>query len=486
MKRRTRILSVLAVIMAAAVLFAGVAFAASSTYSKYTGKNYNHDAAFANYLIVDGIDVSAFQENIDWKKVKADGIDFAIIRVGGRGYGSAGNTYNDKYFTANMRGAKQNGIMVGVYYFSQAKTEAEAEDEVNKAVALLNNAGYTAKDLDLPLFMDYEGGSNYRINDDDMSKSKRTEVAQHWMNYAVEKGFTSGIYTDLNFGTVKVNGKYLSQNHNYWAAQYYTTNQFTFDYCWWQYASNGKVSGVSGSCDMNFWYLNPNNKSTLDLSNNSSLRELSGLQEGQQNDATAVASLADCQAAISGTSEYTYESGKWYEPEITVTYNGQTLVKDKDYKVRYVLNSKVGTAYAVAVGMGSYVDYKMIPFTIKQKPAAPAATVTKTDPNQKIINGVQSMPIKLKSKKQKSGIKLTWTRSTKYKLDYIEIYRSNKKGSGYTLIAKTKTGGVKTYLNKKSKLKRGKRYYYKVRGVRTISGKKYYTKWSNAAYRKWR
>ena len=136
--------------------------------------------------------------------------------------------------------------------------------------------------------------------------------------------------------------------------------------------------------------------------------------------------------------------------------------------------------------MGSYVDYKMIPFTIKQKPAAPAATVTKTDPNQKIINGVQSMPIKLKSKKQKSGIKLTWTRSTKYKLDYIEIYRSNKKGSGYTLIAKTKTGGVKTYLNKKSKLKRGKRYYYKVRGVRTISGKKYYTKWSNAAYRKWR
>jgi len=72
MKRRTRILSVLAVIMAAAVLFAGVAFAASSTYSKYTGKNYNHDAAFANYLIVDGIDVSAFQENIDWKKVKAE------------------------------------------------------------------------------------------------------------------------------------------------------------------------------------------------------------------------------------------------------------------------------------------------------------------------------------------------------------------------------------------------------------------------------
>ncbi len=278
MKRRTRILSVLAVILALAVLLTGLSFAATATKSKYTGKTYNHNAALSNYVVVDGIDVSTFQGNIDWKKVKADGIDFAIIRVAGRGYGSAGNMYNDTKFAANIKGAKANGIMVGLYFFSQSKNEAESRAEVDKALALLKSAGYTVNDLDLPLFMDYEmSGSNYRIYG--LSKTARTNIAKYWMNYAQSKGFTAGIYTDLNFGTVRLNGKALSESYNYWGAQYYTTNQFTHSYSWWQYASNGKVNGISGESDMNFWYINPDNKPTANVE--STLREQSGFQTGQ-------------------------------------------------------------------------------------------------------------------------------------------------------------------------------------------------------------
>ncbi len=492
MKRRTRLLSILTVILALAVLLTGLSFAATATKSKYTGKTYNHNAALSNYVVVDGIDVSTFQGNIDWKKVKADGIDFAIIRAGGRFYQSGG-LYSDDKFVSNMKGAKANGIMVGLYFFSQSKNEAESRAEVDKALALLKSAGYTVNDLDLPLFMDYEmSGSNYRIYG--LSKTARTNIAKYWMNYAQSKGFTAGIYTDLNFGTVRLNGKALSESYNYWGAQYYTTNQFTHNYSWWQYASNGKVNGISGESDMNFWYINPDNKPTTNVE--STLREQSGFQTGQQDKVTPSGSIAACNVSISGGGEVTYTTAKRYEPQLTVKYNDKTLTLNKDYKVRYVKNTKVGTAYAIVIGMGEYVDYKMVPFKIQkeeaevtepEEPAAPAPVVEapKPDPNKAIIAGVKSMPIKLKSKKQKSGIKLTWSRSTKYKLDYIEIYRSTKKGSGYTCIAKTKTGGVKTYLNKKSKLKRGKRYYYKVRGVRTIAGKKYYTKWSNAAYRKW-
>lgn len=484
MKRKTRIVSILAVTIIVALFFAAYAYAATNTYSKYTGKTYNQNAALSKYVVVDGVDVSTFQGTVDWKKVKNDGIDFAIIRVAGRGYGSAGNMYNDTKFAANMKGAKENGLMVGIYFFSQAKTNAEAKAEVDKAITLLKSAGYTVNDLDLPLFMDYESGSGYRI-EKGMTKASRTNVAKYWMDYAEKKGFTSGIYTDLNFGTVKVNGKVLAQSYNYWAAQYYTTNQFTFNYSWWQYASNGKVKGIAGNSDMNFWYINPDNKPTINST--STLREQSGFQTGQQNKKTPEGSVATCTVNISGTDEFTYTSGKRYEPKLVVKHGSEVLTLNEDYKVRYIHNAKVGTAYAIAIGMGDYVDYKMVPFEIKkaETESTPAAEEPKPNPNQKIINGVKAMTIKLSSVKQTKGIRLNWSRATTYKLDTIQIYRSTKKTSGYKLIYSTKTGGSKTYLNKKAALKKGKRYYYKVRGVRTINGKKYYTKWSNLANRKW-
>ena len=112
-------------------------------------------------------------------------------------------------------------------------------------------------------------------------------------------------------------------------------------------------------------------------------------------------------------------------------------------------------------------------------------TTPSTGKNAKLIKGVQNTTIILKSKLMKSGkIRLTWTKSKGYKLDRFEIYRSVKKNSGYGKKAffTTKDGSSSKYLNTKS-LKKGKAYYYKLRGVRIIGGKKYYTKWSNKTWR---
>ena len=99
----------------ALVVSSAAAFAATTTTSKYTGGKLTHNSRFDNMLFIDGVDVSAWQEDIDWVKAKADGIDFAIIRIAGRGYGDEGKMYADAEYAEHIRGAREAGIMVGIY-----------------------------------------------------------------------------------------------------------------------------------------------------------------------------------------------------------------------------------------------------------------------------------------------------------------------------------------------------------------------------------
>ena len=121
-RMRKRILIVLAVITAM-VFTSTFASAQTKTVSRYNGSTYTHADKYDDCIVVNGVDVSVYQKTTDWKKAKADGIDFAIIRVGGRGYGAAGNMYADDYFKKNIEGAKAAGLMVGIYFFSQAINE---------------------------------------------------------------------------------------------------------------------------------------------------------------------------------------------------------------------------------------------------------------------------------------------------------------------------------------------------------------------------
>ena len=138
---------------------------------------------------------------------------------------------------------------------------------------------------------------------------------------------------------------------------------------------------------------------------------------------------------------------------------------------------------AEATGSTVTIDPTSTGTTEPTNPTEP--TTPSADKNAKLVKGVQNTTIVLKSKLTKGGkVLLTWTKSKGYKVDRFEVYRSVKKNRGYGTKAffSTKDGSWAKYLNTKN-LKAGKTYYYKVRGVRTIDGQKYYTQWSNKAWR---
>ena len=328
------------ILIGALVFTTAFAFAGTSV-SRYTGKTYSHNSRFDNSVMVNGLDVSIYQKTINWQQAKADGIDFAIARVGGRGYGAAGKMYSDDNFKQNIQGAKAAGMLVGIYFFSQAIDEMEAIAEARYAVELMHEAG--VYELDLPIFMDYEfsGGSAGRLTQAKLSKTKATRIARAFCEEVKLLGYKPGIYANLNFLNNTIDGAALGKDYPIWAAQYNSQCDFTGDYIWWQYASSGKVSGISASNDCNFWYIDRNPQPTTP------------------------SSLANAQVVLTGSSSYTYDGGQSFTPSVSVSLGGVPLTEGVDYNVRYVNNTQAGTAYAMIMGKGLYSDYQMVPFEIK-------------------------------------------------------------------------------------------------------------------------
>ncbi|SFU87450.1 glycoside hydrolase family 25 protein [Butyrivibrio sp. INlla21] len=192
-----------------------------------------------------GIDVSKWNGSIDWKKVKNEGIDFAIIRCGYRG-SSAGALIEDPTFRANMKGAQAAGIKVGVYFFTQAVNEVEAVEEASMVINLCKGYG-----LSYPVYLDVEG-SNGR--GDGISTAQRTANIKAFCGTIQNAGYKAGVYANKTWFTSKINTSQLT-GYKIWLAQYAATPTYNATrYDMWQYTSKGKVSGISGNVDMNTWY----------------------------------------------------------------------------------------------------------------------------------------------------------------------------------------------------------------------------------------
>ncbi|RKM54497.1 hypothetical protein D6853_13300 [Butyrivibrio sp. X503] len=192
-----------------------------------------------------GIDVSKWNGSIDWKKVKNEGIDFAIIRCGYRG-SSAGALIEDPTFRANMKGAQAAGIKVGVYFFTQAVNEVEAVEEASMVINLCKGYG-----LSYPVYLDVEG-SNGR--GDGISAAQRTANIKAFCGTIQNAGYKAGVYANKTWFTSKINTSQLT-NYKIWLAQYAASPTYNATrYDMWQYTSKGKVSGISGNVDMNTWY----------------------------------------------------------------------------------------------------------------------------------------------------------------------------------------------------------------------------------------
>lgn len=227
----------------------------SYSYSGYTGSSYTHNGRFDNgYKIVNGIDVSYHNGNIDWAAVKASGVEYAIIRVGYRGL-SNGNLYDDSMYRTNIQGALNAGLKVGVYIFSQATTQAEAEEEANYVLNRIS--GYN---ITLPVVIDYEYGANHtgRLAAANLDIDTATAVVNAFCVRVQSAGYTPMIYANRNMLQSSIRGEVLDDYYKIWVASYATQNVYAGDYYAWQYSSRGFVNGINGYVDCDFFYVKDN------------------------------------------------------------------------------------------------------------------------------------------------------------------------------------------------------------------------------------
>lgn len=189
-----------------------------------------------------GIDVSKFQGTIDWNAVKADGITFAIIRCGYRGYGT-GALVEDATYRRNIQGAINAGLKVGVYFYSQAINEAEAVEEASMVLSLVS--GYS---LPLGVYYDTEYVAGGRANA--ISAAQRTACAVAFCETIRNAGYKAGVYSYASWFYNNLNFANISK-YNIWIAQYRDTLSFNYKYNIWQYTGSGRVNGISTAVDMN-------------------------------------------------------------------------------------------------------------------------------------------------------------------------------------------------------------------------------------------
>lgn len=192
-----------------------------------------------------GIDVSSYQQEVDWEKVAADGVDFAMVRLGYRGY-SSGLLNLDTCYEQNMRNAHSAGLRCGVYFFSQAVTTEEAVEEAQFVVKHL-----LGKAVDGPVAfdMEYIEGAD-RINS--LTAEEKTQIADAFCQFVENHGYEAIIYGNPTWLTEDVELEYLTQ-HDIWVAHYTDLTQWPFEYAMWQYTDSGTVDGIQGGCDLNIW-----------------------------------------------------------------------------------------------------------------------------------------------------------------------------------------------------------------------------------------
>lgn len=207
---------------------------------------YYNDPAYTTEW---GIDVSRHQGDIDWQKVAGAGIQFALIRVGGRGADS-GELYDDAKFEEFLTGAQAAGLKTGVYFYSQAINTAEAVEEALYTIGKLNGRA-----LEYPIIFDWEIFSK-TARSYGVDKNTLTECAIAFCDTVAQAGYTPMIYMGLEVGYERLDLSRLT-NYDFWFAQYNSRNQpdMYYNYRIWQYTDSGSIPGIEGRVDMDLAFI---------------------------------------------------------------------------------------------------------------------------------------------------------------------------------------------------------------------------------------
>ena len=355
------------------VITKAIPFALSfpNAWKKVDGKYYSSDGSVIEGAIAKGIDVSHHQGTVDWKKAKADGVEFAMIRCG---YGMDQTNQDDAQWLNNVKGCEENGIPYGVYLYSYANTVEKASSEANHVLRLIK--GHTLK---YPVYYDIEDKSVLgKVNAEQLG-----QVAETFINKIKTAGYQTGIYSNkYNFETYFTSNVF--EQWNKWIAQYNSPScTYNKKYQIWQATDTGIVDGINGAVDIDFIM-----KTTQSPSNNNS-----------------------------GTTN----------------------------------NTKPGTSTT-------------------RKPST--TTAVKKNTSSAPVN-LRRPTIQVKSPSKKK-VQISWNlRGSGVK---CQIFYSTKKNKGYKKAATVNSSNGKVIIKNKCKSK--KKYYFKIRCLKTVRGRTYYSAYS--------
>ena len=408
MKTRRIILVILALMLSTTI-----AYGSSTTTSPFTGSKYTHHSMFDSYEKYNGIDVSEWQGDINWKRIKNTGkVDFAIVRCS---YSSTANgkLYTDKKYKANLKGAAAQGIPCGAYHFSQAITKKEARAE---ARYLLNRIkGY---DVTLPVIIDFEFGPGYRLNKlQKKTKTYNTDVVSAFCKVIKDAGYTPMVYANLSDMTSSLKPTTLrNRGYELWLAQWASKASLSQLYLCWQYSSSGKLKGIpgNGNVDCNFFYDNGQFVSN----------RVTGLKKKSAGNKSITIKWNKKEAA---SSYYIYRSdaynGKYTKiaESETNSYRDTGLVSGKQYYYRVAAHydeTATTSNKSIKLAANTYLDYSRL---AKTKTALNMRTEAGTSFDKKRVlrkNTVVTVIAKTKSKGGKTWYRVRYisgkTRTTGY------------------------------------------------------------------------
>ena len=311
-----------------------------------TDEGFTHDEKFEGCVVLHGIDVSEHQKGeINWEHVKSSGADFVFIRAGYRAADN-GTLHKDENFEVNMKKAEKAGLMVGVYFYSQALTPGEAKEEAEFVLDLVKKY-----DITMPLVIDYEiyegGRLDKKIQAGELyAASLYHDIVLGFTNTVEAAGYESAVYANTSMLTNYMQADLLDDMATIWLAKYDNVAGLDADYWFWQCSEEGKADGIEGNVDKNFWYMRPEK-----------------VYETRAKHKKSAVSVRECR--ISFRRSVTRLRNFRAMPKFDMTYEGKGMKEGRDYISSVVNNTKAGTGYVIIRGIGKYKDWIMYPFTIE-------------------------------------------------------------------------------------------------------------------------
>jgi len=342
-KLRLIVIAVLVVCLIA-LAFRIISYVSSTSKVHLNDEGLTHAERYEDFIKVHGIDVSEYQEDINWKKVKSSEADFVFIRAGFR-KGESGELMEDEDFEDNIKAAKKAGVMTGAYFFSQALSQEEAVEEANYLLDLVR-----PYDIDLPLAIDYElldgGRLQQKVEAGEMpAASNYHDIVVAFCETVEAAGYEACVYGNYDMLTNYMDSTILDDMEFIWAAQYGGHCDLEGNYMFWQCAEDAKIDGIDGNVDHDIWYIDPD-------------KVYPTYAKGKKD----AVSMGECKVKFNRDS-YRLSAHR-ANPKVQVSCEGKKLREGTHYEISFVRNETVGTGYAIIRGIDSYRDWIAVPFTI--------------------------------------------------------------------------------------------------------------------------